>query len=59
VGYYVHLNKQNSGPFSEEEIGEKYRAGEIKADTLVAKEGDADGPSFENRSDTGEDSSED
>jgi hypothetical protein len=42
VGYYIHLNKQNSGPFSEEEIRDKYRAGEIKADTLVAKEGDTE-----------------
>jgi hypothetical protein len=42
VGYYVHLNQQNSGPFSEEEIRAKFHAGEIKADTLVAKEGDTE-----------------
>lgn len=42
MGYYVHLNQQNSGPFSEEEIRAKFRAGEIKADTLVAKEGDTE-----------------
>jgi hypothetical protein len=42
VGYYVHLNKQNSGPFSEEEIRAKFRAGEINGDTLVAKEGDTE-----------------
>jgi len=42
MGYYVHLNKQNSGPFSDEEIRDKYRAGEITADTLVAKEGDTE-----------------
>jgi hypothetical protein len=42
VGYYVHLNQQNSGPFSEEEIRAKFRAGEIKADTLIAKEGETE-----------------
>ena len=40
VGYYIHLNDQTRGPFSEDEVRAKFRAGEIKDDTLVAQEGD-------------------
>jgi hypothetical protein len=40
VGYYIHLNQQTSGPFSEDEIRTKLRDGQIEKSTLVAKEGD-------------------
>jgi hypothetical protein len=41
VAYFIHLNEQTTGPFSEDEVRAKFRAGEIKEDTLVAKEGSA------------------
>jgi len=42
VGYYIHLNEQTSGPFSEDEMRAKLRAGEITNDTFVAKEGNTE-----------------
>jgi len=39
VAYFIHLNEQTTGPFSEDEVRAKFHAGEIKGDTLVAKEG--------------------
>jgi hypothetical protein len=41
VAYFIHLNQQTTGPFSEDEVRAKFHAGEIKEDTLVAKEGSA------------------
>jgi hypothetical protein len=41
VAYFIHLNEQTTGPFSEDEVRAKFHAGEIKEDTLVAKEGSA------------------
>ena len=41
VAYFIHLNQQTTGPFSEDEVRAKFLAGEIKEDTLVAKEGSA------------------
>ena len=41
VAYFIHLNQQTTGPFSEDEVRAKFRSGEIKEDTLVAKEGSA------------------
>ncbi len=41
VAYFIHLNQQTTGPFSEDEVRAKFRAGEIKEDTLVAKAGSA------------------
>src|SRR5579862_1768397 len=40
VGYYIHLNEQTTGPFSEDEIRVKFHDGAITDDTFVAKEGD-------------------
>lgn len=39
VAYFIHLNQQTTGPFSEDEVRAKFHAGEITEDTLVAKEG--------------------
>ena len=36
VAYFIHLNQQTTGPFSEDEVRAKFLAGEIKEDTLVA-----------------------
>ena len=41
VAYFIHLNEQTTGPFSEDEVRAKLHAGEIKEDTLVAKGGSA------------------
>jgi hypothetical protein len=41
VGYYIHLNDQTTGPFPEDDVRAKLRAGEIKEETLIAKEGDS------------------
>ena len=42
MGYHLYLNDQTSGPFSEEEVRTKLRAGEINENTLAAKEGDTE-----------------
>ena len=39
VAYFIHRDQQTTGPFSEDEVRAKFRAGEIQEDTLVAKEG--------------------